>query len=187
MTPVGRLPLAALISQAHSASGWGLPSFAGWMLSYDRPVLLVLEDQTHLDIVVRALLRAGFDQIIGYLKDGIGGWYSAGFATESLKFLSVHELKRRLDRGEDLLVLDVRSEDEWQEGHIENAQHIYVGYLPEKLKEVPADRPIAVICSVGNRTSIAASVLLRAGYTDVFNLIGGMTAWTASGFPVTTD
>jgi hydroxyacylglutathione hydrolase len=165
----------------------GLPVFAGWLLSYDNPILLVLEDQCHLERTVRYLIRAGYDRIIGYLKDGIEGWYIAGFPIEKLLLLSVHELKDRIDRGEDLVVLDTRSQNEWGSGHIKGALHIYVGHLEHRLADIPRDKPVAVICRVGHRSGLGASILLRAGYREVYNVLGSVTAWVAAGFPIVTD
>jgi hydroxyacylglutathione hydrolase len=177
----------AHIKGAYSIWLEGLPVFAGWVLSYDQPILLVLEDQSHLEKAVRYLIRTGYDQIGGYLKDGTEGWYNAGFPTESLPLLSVHELKRKLDSGDELTILDAREQDEWNLGHIEGALHIYVGHIQERLSEVPKDQPVAVICSVGHRASLGASVLLRAGYEKVYNVLGSVKAWVAAGFPVTKE
>ncbi len=165
----------------------GLPIFAGWVLSYDKPILLVLEDHSHLERAVRYLIRAGHDRIIGYLKGGTEGWYNAGFPTESLSLLSVHQLKQKIDRGDELIVLDTRGQDEWDSGHIKGSLHIYVGHLEQRLAEVPKDKPVAVICNVGHRAGLGASILLQAGYKEVFNVLGSVKAWIAARFPVTTD
>lgn len=174
----------AHIKNSYSIWMGGLPVFGGWVLSYETPILLVLEDQTHLDSAVRYMLRAGYDRITGFLKDGIEGWYDAGFPIEHLPLLSVHQLKTMLDQHEDLLVLDVRGQEEWELGHIAGASHIYVGHLESRLTEVPRDRPVAVICTVGRRASLGASILLRAGYPRVHNVLGSMKAWNAAGLPV---
>jgi len=177
----------AHIKGAYSIWLEGLPVFAGWTLPYDRPILLVLEDQSHLERAVRYLIRAGYDQIAGYLRDGTEGWYNTGLPTENLPLLSVHQLKGMLDRGEELLVLDARGQDEWDSGHIAGSLHVYVGYLEQRLGEVPGDKPIAVICNVGHRAGLGASILLRAGYSSVYNVLGSVKAWVAAGFPVTID
>jgi hydroxyacylglutathione hydrolase len=177
----------AHIRGAYSIWLEGLPVFGGWMLPYDRPILLVLEDQSHLERAVRYLIRAGYDRIAGYLRDGTEGWYNAGLPTESLPLLSVHQLKGMLDRGEELLVLDTRGQDEWDSGHIAGSLHVYVGYLEQRLGEVPKDKPIAVICNVGHRAGLGASILLRLGYPNVYNVLGSVKAWIAAGFPVTID
>ena len=164
----------------------GLPAFAGWLLPYDKPILLVLEDQSHLERAVRYLIRLGYDRIRGYLKDQIEAWYDAGFPTAHLPLLSVHELKAKMHRGDGLTVLDVRGYYEWNEGHIEGAKHIYVGHLQERVPDIAKDRPVAVMCNVGHRAGIGASILLREGYKEVYNVLGGMTAWKAAGYPVCT-
>ena len=92
-----------------------------------------------------------------------------------------------LDRGENLQVLDTRGDDEWMTGHIKDALHIYVGHLEQRLDEIPKDRPVAVICNVGHRAGLGASILLRNGYKGVYNVLGSVKAWTAAGFPVVTD
>jgi len=164
----------------------GLSLFAGWVLHYDKPILLVLEDQSHLEKAVRYLIRAGYDRIAGYLKNGIAGWYNAGLPAERLQLLTVHELKAKIDRGDQLTVLDVRGWDEWDAGHIESAQHIYVGHLHERQLDIPKDRPVIVICNVGHRAGLGASMLLRQGWREVYSVVGSMEAWKAAGYPVYT-
>jgi hydroxyacylglutathione hydrolase len=165
----------------------GLPIFAGWVLPYDKPLLLVLEDQHHLEKAVRYLMRAGYDKIIGYLKGGVEGWYNAGFPVEHLQVLTVHELKAKIDRGEELTILDDRGEDEWDKGHIKDAQHIYVGHIQERMADIPKDKPVAMFCNVGHRAGLGASILLREGCREVYNVLGSMTAWKAAGYPISAD
>ena len=164
----------------------GIPMFAGWVLPYDKPILLVLNDREHLEMAVRYLIRLGYDRIEGYLCGGVEAcglesWYTKALPTEHLGLLTVQELKARLDRREDLILLDVRSDEEWDEGHIKGAHHIYVGHIKKRLDEVPADHPIAVICSVGNRSSLGASILRRGRRREVSTVLGGITAWQNAG------
>lgn len=172
------------IKGAYSIWLEGLPNFAGWMLPYDEPLLLVLEDPAHLQKAARYLFRAGYERITGYLKGGIEGWYNAGLPIESLSLLSVHQLKSAIDRGEPLTILDTRGQEEWESGHIAGALHIYIGHLERRLGEVPRDKPVAVYCESGHRSGIGASVLLRAGYAKVSSVPGSIAAWKAAGFPV---
>jgi hydroxyacylglutathione hydrolase len=167
----------------------GVPTFAGWMLSYDKALLLVLENREHLQTAVRYLIRLGYDRVEGYLCGGVEAcglesWYTEALPMEHLGLLSIHDLKAHLDNKENLIVLDVRSDEEWNEVHIEGALHIYVGHLEERLNEVAVDQPVAVICSVGNRGSLGASILRRAGRREVYNVLGGMTAWQKADYPV---
>lgn len=177
----------AHIQGAYSIWLEGIPNFAGWLLPYDKPLLLVLEDQSHLERAVRYLFRLGYDNILGFLKEGTEGWYNAGYPTESVSLLSVHELKTKLDRGEDLVVLDTRSIEEWDSGHIRGSIHIYVGHVEQRLADIPDDKAIAVLCGVGHRAGIAASILLRAGYRRVFTVLGSVMAWRNAGYPLTTE
>jgi hydroxyacylglutathione hydrolase len=171
-----------------SCSIWleGLPAFAGWFLPYDQPLLLLLEKSTDLEPAVRYLIRLGYDNLAGYLLDGIEAWYEAGFEVEKLELMTVQELKGRLEGSSPLRVLDVRSLDEWNSGHIAGARSIYVGYLKPPIPGLPSDQPLAVICTVGRRAGIACSLLQKAGYTRVFNVLGGMMAWHQAGFPSVT-
>ena len=98
--------------------------------------------------------------------------------------MSVIELKSKL-ANEEVALLDVREPSEWKdEGTIEGAICIFFADLPDKLDLLPKDKPLAVTCSVGNRSSIAVSVLERAGFKNVSNVLGGMTAWINLGYPV---
>ena len=162
-----------------------LPLYAGWILPYDKPILLVLEDMGNLETAVRYLIRLGYDRIAGYLHDGIQAWYKKPFPMDNLGLLTVQELKERLDRGDELMVLDIREKDKWHDGHIKGALHIYAGHLEQHLDEIPEDRPIVVTCNAGNHASLAASILRREGYREIYNLLGGMTAWQNAGYTVT--
>ena len=81
-------------------------------------------------------------------------------------------------------VVDVRSANEWNEGHVPGAMHIPLGYLVDRASEIPAGKPVVVQCQSGGRSSIAASILERAGFRAVANLTGGLGAWTAAGLPL---
>lgn len=170
----------------HSYNIWldGLPVFGGWVLPYNTPLLLVTETQDDVEQAVRYLVRAGYDSIRGYLSGGIEQWYEAGFPVGKLPLLSVKELKERLEKQDGTVVLDVRDDNEWDAGHIEDALHIYVGHLEDRIAEIPRDRPVAVMCTVGHRASLGASILLREGFTNVANVLGGETAWNTAGYPL---
>lgn len=166
--------------------GPNLPTWAGWVLPYDQPTLIVLDDASRMPDVTTHLLRVGFDDVRGYLEGGMDAWEVAGFPLASLATLSVHELHERVKGNRNLTVLDVRTESEWNAGHIAGAIHIHGGKLQERFAEVPRDKPVAVVCGSGYRASIAASFLQREKYEAVSNVIGGMTAWKAAGLPTVT-
>lgn len=162
--------------------GQNLPSWAGWVLPYDKHLVIVPGSADEMPEVATHLLRVGLDQIEGYMEDGMDAWESHGFPISKLETLSVRELDARLKQNNDRpFVLDVRTESEWNSGHIDGALHIHGGVLKDRFGEVPADRPVAVICGTGYRGSIAASFLRSNGYENVANVLGGMTAWNAAG------
>ena len=84
----------------------------------------------------------------------------------------------------DAVILDVRNATEWASGHLPSAIHIPLGYLSERLDDVPSDRPVVVHCQGGGRSAIAASLLHRAGRGNVSNMVGGFQAWMGAGLPV---
>jgi hydroxyacylglutathione hydrolase len=170
----------------------GLPGYAGWILSYEKPILLILGNTKQLETVVPYLARLGYDRIEGYLcagaeSCGLESWYTSAYPIGNLGLLSVQNLKERLHSMDNLTVLDVRTDEEWSKGHIKDALHIFVGHLEERLDMVPVDKPVAAICSVGNRGSLAASILLRAGRREVYNVLGGMTAWQKADYPIISN
>ncbi len=109
------------------------------------------------------------------MRGGVRAWLEAGFPQAHVPQISVEELRERIAHG--AFVLDVRSKNEWNAGHIEGAQWLMAGDLPKQLDQLPRDKTIHVICGTGYRSSISSSVLRRAGFKDVVNVAGGMTAW----------
>ena len=101
--------------------------------------------------------------------------------------ISVMEATMLLNR-EDGVVLDVREAGEWSAGHIANARHIAMTQLGSRISELDKlkDKPIIVCCASGNRSSSACGTLRKAGFQKVYNLAGGIGAWTGAGLPVTT-
>ena len=90
-----------------------------------------------------------------------------------------------IDKNAKIAILDVRRENEWNEGHIEGATRIYLGHLPEQLHKLPRDVPIVLVCKTGNRSSFGSSILLRGGFKKIYNVLGGTDAWVKAGFELT--
>ncbi len=105
---------------------------------------------------------------------------AGGFTT-----ISVSDLKTRLDSGDELLVLDVRTPEEYtQDGHIAGATLLPLQELPQRMGELEKDQPIACFCRSGNRSRTACEQLAQAGFTKLVNVDGGISAWKAAGYPV---
>ena len=169
-----------------SISIWreGLSSFTGWFLDYEKPIVIVDDFNLGLDQVARQFVRLGYDNLAGVLAGGFPAWTKAGKEFATIPTCSVHQLKERLDT-ESPFLLDVRDSKNWRaRGHIHGAHHIYVGDLPDHLREIPVNEPVVIYCDAGFKGSLAASILARNKYRAVTNVLGGMTAWTAAGFPV---
>ncbi len=81
-------------------------------------------------------------------------------------------------------ILDVREPSEWTQAHIAGATLIPLGDLPNRLKEVPKDREVVVVCRTGHRSAQGRDILLQAGFTQVTSMAGGLTQWQAQGLPV---
>jgi len=101
--------------------------------------------------------------------------------------ISVADATLKLNR-EDALIIDVRETHEWDRGHIPNARHIALGQIGKRMQEIEKfkSRPVIVVCASGNRSSSACGTLKRAGFEQVFNLAGGIGAWSEANLPVTT-
>ena len=165
-------------------SGPNLSLWAGWVLPYEGEIFLVGDDPSALMEARKSLIRVGHDRIGGYLQGGINSWIAAGMEQAHLPQISVRELHTRSSDGG--FVLDVRSPGEWTAGHIESAVHIPLGDLSDRMQELPKDDTIRTICGSGYRSSIACSLLQRAGFSKVQNTLGGMAAWYAQSLPTTT-
>lgn len=161
----------------------GLPVFGGWVGDARSPISLVTDRVEDVDDAVLHLSRIGIDSIECALKGGFSAWRKSGREIETSGVITPRELDRQRDSFQ---VLDVRETAEYEEGHIGGALHVYVGHLPDRLDALPLDRagPVVVTCSVGHRAGLGVSMLLRAGFPDVRNLLGGMSAWTSLELPV---
>jgi hydroxyacylglutathione hydrolase len=170
-------------------AGSSFGTWLGWVVPHDRPLVLVLPTVDAWDDAIRQALRVGYEQVEGYLHGGFGAWQDAGWPLESATRATVGELRELLattdgTNGEAPLIIDVRQPDEYGRGHIPGALHLNAGELPERLAELPRDRPIVTTCASGYRSAVAASLLQQAGFSDVTWLSGGLPAWKAAGNPV---
>jgi hydroxyacylglutathione hydrolase len=151
----------------------------GFGVSPKSRLLLVVKDEQDLRDAVSQLAVVGFDQVVGYLDGGMLAWQEAELPVQQLSQITVealHSLRH------DLRVLDVRDQSEWEEGHIKGALHIPYYFIEEHLQELDPKHLIAVICGTGQRSSIACSILQRRGFTQLFNVVGGMEAWMKGGY-----
>jgi hydroxyacylglutathione hydrolase len=179
----------AQYSAAHLPGALSIPAgssfgtWLGWVAPHDRPLVLVLDGPDDWDDAIRQALRIGHENIRGFLQGGMAAWLAEGFEIESSDGVTVHQLRDRLADDRPLL-LDVRQRDEFERSHLPGALHLMAGELPDRLAELPRDRPIYTICATGYRSSVAAGLLRHAGFRDVTWVGGGVPAWEAAGYPV---
>jgi hydroxyacylglutathione hydrolase len=182
-----RMPYAFAGSHIpNSVSMWlgGASVYPGWLFDIDQYIMFVHERPEDIDAAARRLRRLGFDNMCGYLCGGMEQWQEAGKPISTISTMSAIDLKDKLEKKETWL-LDVREPSEWKEdGYVEGAKLIFFADLQSKVGSLPKDKPIAVTCSVGKRSSVGASILEREGFKDVSNVLGGMTAWTNLGYSV---
>ena len=159
-----------------------LGSWAGWIVDYARPVYLIA-NPNQLPEASRVLRKIGLDDIRAYFN--ATEVREAGFATESYRTATPEEIKSRIESGE-VRLIDVRTDSEWNEGRIPQAEHRFLGRLANNLADLDSDRTIVTQCLGGGRSAIAASILQAAG-RQVINMTGGFSAWKAANLPVNSD
>lgn len=158
-----------------------LSIWSGWMVDPEKELLLVLNKDRDLEDVRNLLVRVGLTKFAGYLAGGMTAWDNAGLPFQRLAQISVHELQRQMEA---LQVLDVRKDEEWEEGHVAEATHVFVPHLSKRLDEFDRQRPIVTYCASGYRANLAASLLRKSGFEDVKSVPGSWSAWKNAGLPV---
>lgn len=157
-------------------------NWSGWLVDYDRPLYLLADGQ-NVNEMVKDLRSVGIDQVQGYVELSlIDQLEKDGVALQSYQNVTPTEIAEKVKQ-QDVHVVDVRGASEWEEGHLPDAQHIMLGYLPERVNEIPQDKPVLVHCLAGGRSAIAASVMQANGVSNVINLSGGYGKWVAEGLP----
>jgi hydroxyacylglutathione hydrolase len=161
-------------------------SWAGALLGLAARPVLIAESQEAVAEARMRLARIGLEDARGYLRGGIAAWSEAGLPLSKLPQITVEDLQEQLRDG-GLQVLDVRREPEWEAGHIEGASWWPLDNFKVAPPEIDRKVPTAVHCKGGYRSMIACSLLERAGFQNVVNVVGGFDAWQAAGNPRVTE
>ena len=176
---------AHLAGSINIGLGGQYATWAGTVLDHDTSIALIADPGREQESAIR-LGRIGFDRVAGYLVDGLRSLDARPDRTSTTERLSPGVAAERL-AGADLttpVLLDVRTVREREQKSIAGSLSIPLGQLSARLHDLPGTRPILVHCAGGYRSSIAASLLQRAGYQHVAELAGGITAWEAGRLPV---
>ncbi|MBS1934258.1 MAG: MBL fold metallo-hydrolase [Bacteroidetes bacterium] len=148
--------------------------WAGSLLPFDKPIILVTEHGKEKESAVR-LARVGFDKMRGYLDGGFEAWKKAGNPIDMIINVEADELAMDLPFDKNILVLDVRREPEFADGHVRNAVNIPVSDLtdPASMANIEDNQNVYVHCAGGYRSIIASSLLKRQGIHNLRNVVGG--------------
>lgn len=163
------------------------PQFAdrvSWFAPPGAPLILLAQGPSDLERALGGLTRVGVDPVVGFLSRGMVEWTSESLPVETVPQITVYTLAEWLDERKDVVIIDVREPFEWREGHVEGAVHLPMLEAARRLDEIPRERPKAVLCAGGLRSSTVISALKRQGIAHWYNVTGGMTAWLKAGHPV---
>ena len=190
----GGLIVDARAPEAHAAGhipgsqslpvGESYGTWLGWVVAHDRPLVLVVDDVADLDELQRQAYRIGHESVVGYLAGGFDAWVTTGRPVDANRTTTAAGLARLLAGAGSTarpLIIDVRQAAEFEAGHVPGAVHLGAGALPDRLGELPHDRPIVAMCASGYRASVASSLLRSAGFDNVTSVVDGFDAWVEAG------
>lgn len=165
----GFIPGTLNIQGNNSLSTW-----AGWLLNYQEQFILVADDD-QMDDLTRKLMRIGLDNIYGYISDV----NSVGIELQKADVIDIEEFKTYIGK-ENVQIIDVRGVTEYEAAHIEGAENLFVGTLPDNLDKINKEKQVVIHCQAGDRSALAYSILAKNGFKNVKNYSGGMKEWLAS-------
>ena len=160
-------------------------NWAGTILGLSSRPVLIADTPEQIEEARIRVARVGIENLGGHLAGGLTAWKEAGYPVAQIGQLTVHDLEHDL-KNSTIHVLDVRREGEFQAGHIEGAAWWPLDNFKVSPPEIDRDATIAVHCKSGYRSMIACSLMQRAGYRNVINVVGGFDAWQQAGLPVVT-
>jgi hydroxyacylglutathione hydrolase len=163
-------------------------SWAGWLLPYDKDIYLITgtNGEESAAEIAKDLSGIGLDRVVGFFDAaGLNGRSTDG-TLQTIPSIDAASIEKAAAEG-GLAVVDVRTPGEWKTGHLPWARHVPLGDLPDRVGDLPKDRPIVVHCQAGGRAAIAASLLLARGFSDVRIFSGGFSEWKSAGKAVSHD
>lgn len=168
----GYLPNSINIQHNKTFNTW-----AGWILNYTDPFILIVEE-SQLDDIARKLMRIGLDHVAGYVTPDTVPLL--GIALEHQQLIGFEEMNSVLGKS-DIQILDVRNASEFSEGHLPHATHIFVGTIADNLNQIDRNKQLYLHCQSGDRATIAASILAKNGIKDVKIYSPSINEWKLKG------
>jgi hydroxyacylglutathione hydrolase len=178
----GHLPSAINIGLNGQFAAW-----AGSLISAKTSLVLITDNVEQVHQAITRLARVGLENVVGYLVGGVYGWHQSGLQTATLSQITIEELQQQLAANPELQVIDVRRNNEYQAGHVPSAINLTLSNLSQQYSQLDSNRPIAVICQSGYRSTIACSLLHSYGLSNIINVLGGTSAWINAGYAVDTN
>lgn len=160
------IPGSINIQGNNSFSTW-----AGWFLNYQEQFILIA-DESQMNDLTRKLMRIGLDNIYGYFTD----IDELGIELQTAQTVTFDKMKAYLNK-EAIQIIDVRGVSEYKADHIDGAENIFVGTIHENLDKIDRTKQTLLYCQGGDRSAIAQSLLIKNGFKNVINYIGGMQEW----------
>ena len=172
----------------HLESDDQLSNRIGFVFPPEVPVILLLSEPADYEKVVYSLARVGYDNVVGYLAEGLDVWEKMGLPItagdiQDIQPVELHDLLIN-GNGSRPVVVDVREPWEYHQGHVPGALLMPLGQLSMRLSELNPEKPVAVICATGNRSQSASALLGQKGFKTVYNVIGGTTQWVRNGLEI---
>ncbi len=158
-------------------------TWAGTFIDHNKPVVIISYPGKEREAAMR-LGRIGFDNVVGYVKDGIGAFEKRDDLVASNVRVTPETLSTQMKSKNPPMVVDVRNDSEWNTANIDGTVHMPLIGLLDKVDSLPRDRELVILCATGNRSSTAASLLSQRGVTHVTDLAGGIEAWQKQHLPV---
>jgi len=159
--------------------------WAGSLIPLNAAIVVIADTSAQVDESVVRLARVGIENVKGFLEGGFESWRAAGFPVDAIEQITVAQLKEQMAKG-DLQIVDVRRPGEYVSGHVPGALNAPLASLDKSLGPLPLkkEKLTAVICAGGYRSSAAASLLQKQGFSNLLNVSGGTGAWINAGYPV---
>ncbi|HBJ40090.1 MULTISPECIES: MBL fold metallo-hydrolase [unclassified Hyphomonas] len=157
-----------------------ISAFAGWYIGEAETIGLIADRAEDVTIAINHLGRIGFDQVIGATLNPLA-MAASGTPLKTVPIVDLDTVAERTKTSDGWTLLDVRSIEEFEAGHVPGASHFYVGDVLAACDKPDLSGPATIMCGSGARATVAASALLRCGYTDIDVFIGSFKAWQAAG------
>nr|WP_136251954.1 MBL fold metallo-hydrolase [Ningiella ruwaisensis] len=179
-------PIESFIG-AHVPGSYALPidfitSYAGWLFSPDDKIIIIGDDQKMASLAALHFSRIGFDNVNHYFSANMAMLAANGHEFSTLKLTNAQEVRSLLK--EDYNILDVRKVNEYEGGHIENSEHIFLGHLAKKKDGLSTNAKLITMCASGMRATIAAAYFRANKFDNVRVFLGSMGAWQSKDYPV---